>query len=155
MITIRDLTAKDIESTVALIKSIWPGSAALAEKEMRDYFTTPGRTYRLNFIIATTLENEVVGVSAWHEEPFAGNTYGMSWAIVHPAYRNKGINTEMVDYRLSAIAAHNTADAYDVITRTFDNPMYRSRGFVSGFKDVIKHKEGKCILVAHFENKNA
>lgn len=111
--------------------------------------------YGSNFAVAVTPDDKIVAIGAWTVLSFASNTYGLCWAVVHSDYRRKGINASMVDYRLEQIRNYNKAPAYDVIVRTWDNPLYRSRGFVPGFQNAMKHKEGKCLMLAHFETEAA
>jgi len=153
MIRIRSLVEKDIPDAVAIQAIPWPSkeNAILAENEMRGGLITVPGIYGANFVVAVTPEDRIIGIGAWTVASFASNTYALYWAVVYPDYRGKGINTLMLDDRLQRIRTFNKAPAYDVIVRTWDNPLYRGRGFVPGFKDAMQHKEGKCLMLAHFE----
>ena len=151
-ISIRPLIEKDIPDAVALQAIPWPSkdNARLAENDMRGGLTMTPDGYGVNFIVALTPEQRIIGMGAWAAVSFASNMYALSWAVVHPDYRRKGINTLILDDRLQRIRLYNKAPAYDVIVHTGDNPLYRSRGFVPGFEDVLNDEERKCLMVAHF-----
>lgn len=158
MILIDELRPNDVSQAVALLHSCWPDwedCLRVANDEITASLIPhhPGAIAQQWFV--AKIDDEVVGVASWCPAPFADDMYELCWAAVKEEYRHRGINTQLLDRRLAAIKQYHATlvDAeigYNVMVRTWDNPMYATRGFIPGFKELIKHPEGKCILLATF-----
>ena len=99
--------------------------------------------------------SELIGFAGWNRAPFATDMYELSGVCVKEEYRHRGVGELLLVERLERIQndANRVFDIkrpHDVIVRTWDNSLYRKYGFVPAFKDVMKHPEGKSIMLAHF-----
>lgn len=153
MVRVRRLNESDIAAAVAIIDLCWPDgvTASDARNEIEASFKLHHPGVIAQKWCGAFVNGELIGVSAWSHSGFASDTYALCWAAVHPDHRHQGINTAMLDYRLTEIYRYHGETPYNVIVNTWDNKMYRLRGFVSAIPNPLALAEGRCILLATFD----
>jgi ribosomal protein S18 acetylase RimI-like enzyme len=99
----------------------------LAQEYIRCMFSNDYR--KPTFMIATVGEN-IIGASAYSEEFFTVNTYGISWVSVHEEFRNHGIGKKLVEACLKRITEKANKDV-SVILCTYPDKtkLYENIGF--------------------------
>lgn len=149
-IIVSEIQKQDIPEVLNLLTNCWPDYEKLARCELESNFkNSPKGSIIINWVVAK-INKCVVGAAGWSEAAFSTEMYELCASAVREEMRHKGIGTLLLDYRLERINYHAQKRPYCVIVQTWDNPLYNSRGFVAGFKDVIQHPEGKSILMARF-----
>lgn len=153
MVTVRRLNESDLSAAVAIIDTCWPDGETSNEAghEIKASFMLHHPGVIAQKWCGAFVNGELIGVSAWSHSGFASDTYALCWAAVHPDHRHQGINTAMLDYRLTEIYRYHGETPYNVIVNTWDNKMYRLRGFVSAIPNPLALAEGRCILLATFD----
>jgi hypothetical protein len=149
-IKIQPLTEDHISKVCHLVKECWDDEVIenIHNEMTASLADTPLGISKIHFLLAFDKEN-FAGFSGWAKSLVAWDVYELCWAAVVPEHRHKGVNTAMLDRRLDLIKAAAGEGPHNVLVRTFDNPLYRSRGFVSTF-DNVNCSEGKCLFLAHF-----
>lgn len=127
-------------------------SLPYVKAEMTAYLKGDIRGYIRARFITASVDGRIIGVAAWAPSMCAFAVYELSWATVLPEWRQRGVNTQMLQERLRRIREFHGPEPFVVIVYTWDNSMYAKNGF-SCLKPQVRKDEpytGKSLLVAHF-----
>ena len=122
---IRTYTKDDKEKLLNIISLNVP--EYFAESEIEDYNLYLEHEVEDYFVVVE--EGEMVGAGGINYKLHEGTAY-ISWDVIHPAYQNKGIGRNLLNYRISLISDNRNINKTIVRTSQLVYRFYEKNGFV-------------------------
>jgi GNAT superfamily N-acetyltransferase len=141
MTKVRLATRDDAAALEAFIAANDPKWIDLAKSYIACAFSND---YRRPVFVLAEEDSQIVGIGAISEELFTVRTWGISWVLVEPSKRGKGIGTQIIQFCLAQIASRTKAPV-TVILNTYPGRtgLYDRLGFTKAGQD---HELGWYML---------
>ncbi len=149
MVTIRGLTAADLDAAVAIVAQCNAFDADNARLAFERELAGAGRSQH----VVAEREGCVVGVSGWMQEgPQGQDVYWLGWTYVDRASRRQGIGAALLAHVLGELRARSARKLYlDTGARGYEAAVafYLRHGFVEEARLPDYYAEGEdCLILA-------
>ena len=94
------------------------------EEDFRNYLDNELDQY---FVVEEN--DQVIGGGGFNRGFDEGSSARISWDLIHPDYRGKGIGSDLLNFRIDKLRQINSLEKIVVRTTQLSNPFYHRGGF--------------------------